>query len=266
MLNSLRPYLTRLLTPVGEALARTPVTPNAITITGTCGMVAGALWLFPTGHLFAGTMVCTFFVLADMLDGVLARIKGTSGAWGAFLDSTLDRVSDAAVFAGLAIWLARTGQGALAVVALFCLVAGLLVSYAKARAEGLGVRCDVGIAERTERLLIGLTSAGLSGLGVPYVLAVGLWVLAALSAVTFGQRVLAVHAAAVHAAGEVPPDATGEVAPDATGEVPPDATGEVPPDATGQASTDAAGEIPPDAAGEAGSRPGRSRPSAGGTR
>src|SRR5215472_391968 len=195
MLNSLRPYLTRLLTPVGEALARTPVTPNAITITGTCGMVAGALWLFPTGHLFAGTMVCTFFVLADMLDGVLARIKGTSGAWGAFLDSTLDRVSDAAVFAGLAIWLVRSGQGALAVVALFCLVAGLLVSYAKARAEGLGVRCDVGIAERTERLLIGLTSAGLSGLGVPYVLAVGLWVLAALSAVTFGQRVFAVYAA-----------------------------------------------------------------------
>ena len=195
MLNVLRPYLTRLLTPVGEALARTPVTPNAITITGTCGMVAGALWLFPTGHLFAGTMVCTFFVLADMLDGVLARIKGTSGAWGAFLDSTLDRVSDAAVFAGLAIWLARTGQGVLAVVALFCLVAGGLVSYAKARAEGLGVRCDVGIAERTERLLIGLTSAGLSGLGVPYVLAAGLWVLAVLSAVTFGQRVLAVHAA-----------------------------------------------------------------------
>ena len=195
MLNALRPYLTRLLTPVGEALARTPVTPNAITITGTCGMVAGALWLFPTGHLFAGTLVCTFFVLADMLDGVLARIKGTSGAWGAFLDSTLDRVSDAAVFAGLAIWLARTGQGVLAVVALFCLVAGLLVSYAKARAEGLGVRCDVGIAERTERLLIGLTSAGLSGLGVPYVLAIGLWVLAVLSAVTFGQRVLAVHAA-----------------------------------------------------------------------
>jgi len=206
MLNSLRPYLTRLLTPAGEALARTPVTPNAITITGTCGMVAGALWLFPTGHLFAGTMVCTFFVLADMLDGVLARIKGTSGAWGAFLDSTLDRIGDAAVFAGLAIWLARTGQGVLAVVALFCLVAGGLVSYAKARAEGLGLRCDVGIAERTERLLIGLTSAGLSGLGVPYVLAIGLWLLAVLSTVTFGQRVVAVHAAtrAGQAAGTAP--------------------------------------------------------------
>src|SRR5215468_9232295 len=202
MLNALRPYLTRLLTPVGEALARTPVTPNAITITGTCGMVAGALWLFPTGHLFAGTMVCTFFVLADMLDGVLARIKGTSGAWGAFLDSTLDRIGDAAVFAGLAIWLARTGQGVLAGVALFCLVAGALVSYAKARAEGLGLRCDVGIAERPERMLTGLVASGLSGLGVPYVLPVGLWLLAAASAVTFGQRVLTVRqAAAAQAAG-----------------------------------------------------------------
>jgi len=196
MLNVLRPFLARLLTPVGEALARTPVTPNAITLTGTAGVVAGALWLFPTGHLFAGTMVCTGFVLADMLDGVLARIKGTSGTWGAFLDSTLDRIGDAAVFAGLAIWLARTGQGVLATVALFCLVVGGLVSYAKARAEGLGLRCDVGIAERTERLLIALVSAGLSGLGVPYVLAIGLWALGALSAVTFGQRVVAVHAAA----------------------------------------------------------------------
>src|SRR6266513_1463478 len=196
MLNVLRPARSRLLTPVADALAYTRVTPNALTITGTVGMTAGALWLFPTGHLFAGTLVCTGFDLTDMLDGLLARVKGTSGAWGAFLDSTLDRISDAAVFAGLAIWLARTGQRVLAVVALFCLVAGLLVSYAKARAEGLGLRCDVGIAERTERLLIGLASAGLSGLGVPYVLAIGLWVLAVLSAVTFGQRVLAVHAAA----------------------------------------------------------------------
>lgn len=197
MLNALRPFIARLLTPVGEALARTPITPNAITITGTAGVVAGALWLFPTGHLFAGAVVCTVFVLADMLDGALARVKGTSGAWGAFLDSTLDRVGDAAVFAGLTIWLARSGQRPLALVALFCLVVGGLVSYAKARAEGLGLRCDVGIAERSERLLIGLTSAGLSGLGVPYVLAIGLWALAVLTTITFGQRVLAVRAAAV---------------------------------------------------------------------
>ena len=86
MLNVLRPAIARLLTPVGRALARTPVTPNALTITGTLGVSAGALVLFPTGHLFAGTLVCTGFVFTDMLDGILARIKGTTGAWGAFLD------------------------------------------------------------------------------------------------------------------------------------------------------------------------------------
>ena len=203
MLTSLRPVITRLLTPLGTALARTPITPNALTITGTIGMSAGALALFPTGHLFAGTMVCTGFVFTDMLDGTLARIKGTTGVFGAFLDSTLDRVADAAVFAGLAAWFVLGGHSRLmAAVSLFCLVAGLLVSYAKARAEGLGLRCDVGIAERTERLLIGLVATGLSGLGVPYVLPVGLWVLAAASAFTFGQRVLAVRqAAAVSSAG-----------------------------------------------------------------
>jgi CDP-diacylglycerol--glycerol-3-phosphate 3-phosphatidyltransferase len=196
MLNMLRPALNRVLTPIGEALARTPVTPNAITVTGTVGVVAAALWLLPTGHLFAGAAVCTVFVLADMLDGALARVTGTTGAWGAFLDSTLDRVGDAAIFAGLAAWLARGGhQPALAGVTVYCLVAGAMVSYARARAEGLGVRADVGLAERSERIVIILLSTGLSGLGVPYALPVGLWALAVLSTVTFGQRVLVVRQA-----------------------------------------------------------------------
>ncbi|HET9894504.1 MAG TPA: CDP-alcohol phosphatidyltransferase family protein [Streptosporangiaceae bacterium] len=196
MLKVLRPGLGRLLTPAGKALARTPVTPNMLTVLGAVGVAAGALTLFPTGHLFAGCMVCTGFVLTDMLDGALARIKGTTGTFGAFLDSTLDRVGDASVFGGIAIWLVTGGHDKVsAAVALFCLVAGLLVSYAKARAEGLGVKCDVGIAERTERLIIGLVAIGLAGLGVPYVLSVGLWILAVLSAITFGQRVYAVRRA-----------------------------------------------------------------------
>ena len=200
MLKMLRPLLARLLNPVASALARTPITPNAITIIGAVGMSAGALTLYPTGHLFAGTMVCWFFVMADMLDGALARVKGTTGVFGAFLDSTLDRVADAAVFSGLAAWFVLGGHSRLmAGVALFCLVAGALVSYAKARAEGLGLRADVGLAERTERLLIALVAAGLAGLGVPYVLSAGLWVLAAASAFTFGQRVVAVRRAAVAA-------------------------------------------------------------------
>ena len=210
MLKVLRPLLARLLEPVAGALARTPVTPNALTITGTVGVTAGALWLFPTGHLLAGTLVCWFFVMADMLDGTLARVKGTSGKFGAFLDSTLDRVADASVFAGLAAWFVLGGHSRLmAGVALFCLVAGALVSYAKARAEGLGLRCDVGLAERSERLLIALVAAGLAGLGVPYVLSAGLWVLAVASAFTFGQRVLAVRKEAAAAARSASQTAAG---------------------------------------------------------
>ncbi len=195
MLNALRPFFARLLTPVGEALARTPITPNMITVIGTVGVAAGALALFPVGHLFVGTLVCWGFAMFDMLDGLLARVKGTSGSWGAFLDSTLDRIGDAAVFTGLAIWLARSHQPVLAGVALYCLVAGGMVSYARAKAEGLGVRADVGVAERSERLVVALVAAGLTGLGVPYVLAIGLWLVAAGATVTFVQRVLVVRKA-----------------------------------------------------------------------
>ncbi|GAT65703.1 CDP-alcohol phosphatidyltransferase [Planomonospora sphaerica] len=197
MLKLLRPAVTRVLTPLGRALVRRGVGPDAVTAAGTLGTVAAALFFYPRGQLFAGTMVITFFVFADLLDGVMARMTGPGSTWGAFLDSTLDRVGDAAIFSGLAVWLALSGQRPLAGVALFCLVAGTLVSYVKARAEGLGLNCDVGLAERPERLVVGLVSAGLSGLGVPYVLAAGLWLLAAASAVTVGQRLVHVRRQAV---------------------------------------------------------------------
>ena len=197
MLNVLRPAMTRLFTPVGAILARTPVTPNAITIIGTVGVTGGALGLFPLGELFPGALTCTIFVFLDMLDGVLARMKGTTGHWGAFLDSTMDRIADAAIFSGLTLWFMLGGHDPLlAGVSLFCLVIGLMVSYAKARAEGLGLRCDVGLIERPERMLISLVAVGVSGLGVPYILNVGLWALAAGSTFTFGQRMRAVYKAA----------------------------------------------------------------------
>ncbi|MBB2915009.1 CDP-diacylglycerol--glycerol-3-phosphate 3-phosphatidyltransferase [Streptosporangium becharense] len=199
MLKLLRPAVTRVLTPLGRALARHGISPNAVTAAGTLGTVAAALFFYPRGQLFAGTVVITFFVLADLLDGVMARMSGTGSTWGAFLDSTLDRLGDAGIFSGLAIWLVVSGQRTLAGIALFCLVAGALVSYVKARAEGLGMTCDVGLAERPERLVVGLVSAGLAGLGVPYILAVGLWLLAAASAITVGQRLLHVYRQAVSA-------------------------------------------------------------------
>ena len=184
MLKVLRPALSLVLTPLGHALARTGVTPNVITVVGTVGVMGGALGFYPRGELFWGTVVSTIFVLFDM--------------WGAFLDSTLDRVADAAIFSGLILWLAGGGNDLpLAGLALFCLASGALVSYAKARAEGLGLTCDVGIAERGERMLVALVAIGLDGLGVPYALPVGLWLLAAASAVTVVQRIVVVRRQAV---------------------------------------------------------------------
>jgi CDP-diacylglycerol--glycerol-3-phosphate 3-phosphatidyltransferase len=192
MLDFLRPGFARLFTPVVQALARTPVTPNMITVIGTVGVSASALALFPIGWLFPGAAIATFFVFTDMLDGLLARMKGSSGPWGAFLDSTMDRIGDAAVFGGITIWFIRVDH-LLAVVSLFCLACGMSVSYVKARAQSLGLNADVGLIERPERMLISLTSIGLSGLGVPYVLPIGMWGLAAGSAITLGQRMHAVH-------------------------------------------------------------------------
>jgi CDP-diacylglycerol--glycerol-3-phosphate 3-phosphatidyltransferase len=192
MLNFLRPFFGRLFSPLIQALARTPVTPNMITVAGTVCMSAAALSLFPIGELFPGAFTATIFTFTDMLDGQLARIKGSSGKYGAFLDSTMDRLGDAAIFGGITIWFMRSDH-LLGVVSLFCLAGGMSVSYVKARAESLGLNADVGVIERPERLIIGLTSIGLSGLGVPYVLPIGMWGLAAGTAFTLFQRIRAVY-------------------------------------------------------------------------
>jgi CDP-diacylglycerol--glycerol-3-phosphate 3-phosphatidyltransferase len=203
MLNLLRPALSRVLTPIGRGLAGIGLTPNAITVTGTVGVVAAALAFYPRGNLFWGTVVITVFVLFDMFDGAVARVTGSGSRWGAFLDSTMDRIADAAIFSGLILWLAGTKHDmVLMAVALFCLVAGAIVSYIKARAEGLGFTCNVGIAERSERLVVVLVAAGLHGLHVPYALNVGLWLLAAASAVTVAQRLAVVYKQAAPEAGK----------------------------------------------------------------
>jgi CDP-diacylglycerol---glycerol-3-phosphate 3-phosphatidyltransferase len=179
-----------------------------VTAAGTLVAVAGAVLLFGTGHLFWGTVAVTFCVLLDLLDGALARARGGGSVFGAVLDSTGDRAADAAVFASLAWWFSGSGDDRLLVLlSLVCLVLGVLTSYIKARAEGVGLSCDVGIVERTERLILVLVGTGLSGLGVPYALHVALWVLLAGSAVTVVQRVVAVRRSAAGAALPVPPAA-----------------------------------------------------------
>ena len=202
MLNlRVRPALGRVVDPVASALLRVGVAPDAVTLVGTLGVTAGALIFFPRGMFFTGTAVVFVFVLTDLLDGAMARKLGRSSRFGAWLDSTCDRVADAAIFSGLVLWFTGNGDSdVLAAVALFCLVAGSLVSYAKARAEGLGLRCDVGLAERAERLILVLLGTLLAGLGLDVALSVLLWLLAAASAVTVVQRLLEVRRQAARAA------------------------------------------------------------------
>jgi CDP-diacylglycerol---glycerol-3-phosphate 3-phosphatidyltransferase len=195
VLNRLRSFMTTLWTPLADLLIRRGVSPDAVTITGTVGVVVMALWLLPTGHLLAGALMIAVFTLTDSLDGVMARRAGRSGPWGAFLDSTLDRFADAAIFSGLVLWfIGRGDDRAAAVLALACLVLGSVVPYARARAEGLGMTASIGIAERADRLLLVLVGTFLVGLGLPVaVLTVVLALLAVASAVTVGQRVATVH-------------------------------------------------------------------------
>lgn len=193
MLKLLRPAMTRILTPLGRALVSRGIGPNAVTAFGTTGTVVTALIMFPLGHLWWGAFIIGLFALLDMLDGVVARLGGGQGStWGAFLDSSFDRVADAAIFCGLLIYSFNVGDRLTAWVTLFCLVSGMLVSYVKARAEGLGLSADVGLIERPERLVVGLVAAGLAQFWAP-LLPIGMWVLAAASAVTVVQRVTHVH-------------------------------------------------------------------------
>lgn len=194
MLKHLRTAVGRVLRPVARALLRLGLTPDVVTIIGTLGAIGGSLGLIAFGHLFAGTMVITFFVLFDVLDGTMARESGTSGPWGSFLDSVLDRFADGALFSALAVYLAGQGERLGAAAALACLVLGSIVPYARAKAESIGLTATVGIAERGDRLLITLVATGIVGLGVPQVvLVVVLLVLAVLSLITAVHRMVHVR-------------------------------------------------------------------------
>jgi CDP-diacylglycerol--glycerol-3-phosphate 3-phosphatidyltransferase len=203
-----RPHVGRAVAPVVGRLARAGVTPDAVTLIGTVGAVASAIVLFGSGRLFWGTVAVTAFVLLDLLDGALARARGGGSVFGAVLDSVGDRAADAAIFGALVWWYSGAGDNRLLVLlALICLVLGVLTSYIKARAEGVGLTCNVGLVERTERLVLALVGTGLAGLGVPYALHVALGLLVAGSAVTVVQRVAVVRRQnAPLPAPQAPPD------------------------------------------------------------
>lgn len=208
MLERFRQFWTNFWSPVAHFLLKRGVTPNAVTLVGTAGVVAGAVIFFPTGHLFVGVLVITAFVFSDMIDGYMARTSGQTSPFGAFLDSTLDRVGDAAIFGGLAMYYVGPGHNKwFAALAIYCLSFGSVTSYARARAESLGMQAKVGIAERSDRLVAILVITGLADLlrllgvnhKVLYAIPVTLGVLAVASTITVVQRVLVVRQQAMEA-------------------------------------------------------------------
>ena len=200
-----REGVARVTTPVARAFLRAGFTADGVTIIATAAAVLAALTLFPIGLLFAGTVVITFFVMFDMVDGAMARESGGGSRFGAVLDATCDRISDGAVFCGLAWWAAfGLGNRSLVVATSICLVTSQVISYIKARAEASGLRGDGGFIERPERLIIVLVGAGLSDLPVfplPWALPVAMWLLAAASMITCAQRLHTVR----HSAGAADP-------------------------------------------------------------
>ncbi|GAA1592323.1 phosphatidylinositol phosphate synthase [Actinoplanes couchii] len=176
--------------PVARFLLRIGVTPNAVTVAGTVGVLIGS-YLGAHGHLFWATVIVTACALTDTLDGTMARMRGGTGKFGALLDSSMDRIADGAVFGAVTYYLATEGNPYGGVVAgLLCLVFGQVVSYVKARAQSLGLNADVGIAERLERLLIVGVGGLLGAAGLEWGLPAALWVLAVLSVITAFQRLI----------------------------------------------------------------------------
>jgi CDP-diacylglycerol--glycerol-3-phosphate 3-phosphatidyltransferase len=194
MLERFRGLSARLLAPLVAMLLRAGVSPDLVTVLGTAGVVLSALICFPQGWLWQGAVVVTVFVLSDMLDGQMAKVSGRTTNWGAFLDSTSDRLGDAAVFGGVLLYFTYQRDSTLwGAVALAGLVFGQWTSYVKARAESLGFSCSGGLAARADRLVIILLGTLLAGLGLPYVLEVAVAVLAVASMITVLQRIAQVR-------------------------------------------------------------------------
>ncbi len=195
MLERFRSFFTKVFSPIGNLLIRLGVSADAVTIVGTLGVCVGALVFFPQGKLVTGVLFIVAFVFSDIIDGYMARKTGTSNKFGAFLDSTLDRIGDGAIFGGLLLYYAGPGDSQLyLVLSLICLVMGGVTSYARARAESLGMQAKVGIAERSDRLVSILLMTGLTGLlDLPILMEVTLWALAVASTVTVFQRVWVVR-------------------------------------------------------------------------
>ena len=227
-----RAAYVKLSRPVAKAALRAGFTPDSITILGTAGTVVAALTLFPIGQLWWGAFAVCIFVLADMLDGAMARERGGGTRFGAVLDATCDRIGDGSVFCGLLWWAAFGLESATLVVAtLICLVTSQVISYIKARAEASGLSGEGGLIERPERLIMVLVGAGLSGvpfLHVPWLVHVAMWVLAVASLITVGQRLHTVRTSPGAMEPLTSTDAANGETPETWGHHPPAGQGDEP--------------------------------------
>lgn len=183
--------------PVARTLVRWKVSPDVVTVAGTVATAALAFGLLARGYLVSGSLLLGLVLLTDSIDGLMARETHRNSAWGAFLDSTMDRFGDACIYAAIAVFTLSipgvlgtwTFAFALAIVPL-----ALIVSYARARAEGVGLSASVGIAERSDRLIVSLLGCLLVGLGLPaWVLTVALGWVALASFITVLQRMVTVY-------------------------------------------------------------------------
>ena len=191
--NVLKPAVTGLIEPVAGFALRIGLTPNMVTMIGAVGVLASAGYFYPREDYFIGTLFICFFALSDLFDGTMARISQQGASkWGGFLDSTIDRITDSAITIAILIPLIAADDK-LSYLGLVTLVTGLLIPYIRAKAESFGIDCSVGIAERTERLVIILTAVGFEGLNVPYALPIGLWILAKRGVITVVQRIKVVR-------------------------------------------------------------------------
>ncbi|MDN6657653.1 MAG: CDP-alcohol phosphatidyltransferase family protein [Acidipropionibacterium jensenii] len=202
MLEHFRASWQKVMHPIGALLIRLGVTPDMVTWAGTIGAIAMALVFFPLGMLWQGSLLVALFIFSDSLDGNMARQMGRHSQWGSFLDSSLDRLADGAIFAGLVLYYTGPGDSRLwAGAGLVALILGQVTSYVRAKAESLGKTASMGLATRSDRLLVTLWGAELTGLasvGVlphwfTWALPVGLCYLSLAGAVTVGQRMAAVR-------------------------------------------------------------------------
>jgi CDP-diacylglycerol--glycerol-3-phosphate 3-phosphatidyltransferase len=191
--SAFKPAVNRVIAPIAKLAVRAGVTPNAVTLVGTFGTIVAAIYFYPRGELFIGTLVISFFALSDLFDGAIARLSQQGASkWGGFLDSTCDRITDSAILGAVAVYCIIEDLR-IAPVVIASIVTGFLVSYIRAKSESYGIACTVGVAERTERIVIALTVIGFEGLGVPYALTVGMWLLFSVGVITVLQRVRVVH-------------------------------------------------------------------------